>query len=85
MTTHVKNNSLNSIENFSVYVMAVTFVLLVAIACGFLIYGTALFALNSVSDSFYASTGRVVNLAPLANAIAFISTVGFLAVVCRKR
>jgi hypothetical protein len=85
MTTYVKKNTLNGFENFTVYVAAVGFVLLVALAVGFIVYGCGLFALNSVSDSIYASTGRVVNLAPLANAIALLSAAGFFAVVCRKR
>ena len=85
MTSNVNNNSLNTFENLSVYAIAVGFVLLIAAAIGCFMYGLGLYAMNSVSDSIYASTGRIVNLAPLANAIAFLATSFFFAVVCRKR
>jgi len=77
-STKATNVSLNSFEMLGVYVVAVAFVLFVALAIAFIVYGTTCIGLESLSDSYYLQTGKVVNFAPLAKAIALISFVFFL-------
>lgn len=85
-STKATNVSLNSFEMLGVYFVYAAFVLLVAFAVCFIVYGVGYFAMESASDAIYQSTGVLIDVAPLAEGVAFITFACFFGVLqMRKR